>query len=248
MFSLIRADPTAVIPPPVIPWSVGMNDDAWPPGDGGGPNATFVLPDGAPNPLPGSPINEEFDGSADDDYYLAGSYTTVITGNGSYTPVGAVPANEEAASGGFYGGDNDLRYHFNLPANLTPDDVLSVTFDALNLSPAADARYGIEVYFNNVLVQTQIVIRPAQVGVALRTPRFTLASVNAQAGPGFDNIVTLRGINYSADGGSDSMDLDYVQLTPHARVLFPWAVGRDDDGWPLGTAEDPSQLRAGKWR
>ena len=79
------AEPGAVIPPPVLPWSVGMDDDAWPPGDGGGPNATFVLPDGVPNPLPGSPINEEFDMAADDDYYLAGSYTTVIAGNGTYT-------------------------------------------------------------------------------------------------------------------------------------------------------------------
>ncbi len=233
------ADPTAVIPPPVLPWSVGMNDDAWPPGDGGGPNATFVVPSGASNPLPGSPIDEEFDGSADDDYYLAGSYTTIIAGNGAYTPVGAVPANEEAASGGFYGSDNDLRYHFNLPANLTPDDVLSVTYDALNLSPAADPRYGVEVYFNNVLVQPEVIITPAQVGVAQRTPRFTLASVNAQVGPGFDNIITLRGINHSDSGGSDSMDLDYVTLTPHARVSFPWAVGRDDDGWPAGNGGGP---------
>ena len=31
-----------VIPPPVFPWSVGRDDNGWPVGDGGGPNATFV--------------------------------------------------------------------------------------------------------------------------------------------------------------------------------------------------------------
>src|SRR5207245_291330 len=44
------------------------------------------------------------------------------------------------------------------------------------------------------------------------TPEFSLATVNAQTGPGFDNIVSLRGINYSADGGGNWMGIDYVQL------------------------------------
>jgi hypothetical protein len=32
----------------------------------------------------------------------------------------AVAVNEEAAERGFAGNDNDLRYHFNLPASLRP--------------------------------------------------------------------------------------------------------------------------------
>jgi len=79
---------------------------------------------------------------------------------------------------------------------------------------APDSRYGIEVYFNGVLVQPQMTIRPAQLGVANTTPAFTLASVNARVGPGFDNIVTLKGINYAADGGGAWMGIDYVQLNP----------------------------------
>jgi hypothetical protein len=234
--------PTVVIPPPVLPWGVGLDDDAWPIGDGGGTNATFVLGDGLSNGLPGNPMNEEIEGDGDDDYYFAGAYTTVIPSNGAYVPAGLVPANEEAAARGFAGTDNNLRYHFNLPSSLKPDDVLSVTFDALSLDTAgqADPRYGVEVYFNGVLVQTQIVIRPAQLGVDFTTRRFTLASVNAQVGVGFDNIVTLKGINYSATGGGNSMGIDYVQLNPHPRITFPWTVGLDDNGWPFGDGGGPN--------
>ncbi len=220
---------TNSIPPTIFPWSAGLDDDAWPVGNGGGTNASFVDSDGVINPLPGSPISEEFDFNWDDDYYFAGAYTTTIAGNGVYTPVGLVSVNEETAKGGFSGANNDLRYHFNLPRTLTSNDLLTVTFDALDLGAGTDVRYGVEVYFNNMLVQTQVVIRPAQLNVDYTTPPFTLASVNAQVGPGFDNIITLRGINYSAQGGSDSMTIDYIQLNPKARESFPWAVGKNDN-------------------
>ena len=240
-FDYVQLNPaTTLIPPPVLPWAVGLDDDAWTIGDGGGPNATFVENDGTVNPLPGSPINEEIDQLADNDYYFAGAYTTVIAGNGSYVPVGLVPVNEEAAERGFAGADNELRYHFNLPISVSPDTLLSVTFDALNLGAGTDPRYGVEVYVNGVLVQPQIVIRAAQLGVANTTARFTVASVNAQVGPGFDNIVTLKGISYNASGGGDSMGIDYVRLDPHPGVTFPWAVGKDDDGNPAGNGGGPN--------
>lgn len=219
---------TNTIPAPVLPWSAGWNDNGWPFGTGGGTNATFVAPDGSVSPLPGSATDtDEF--LADNDYYFAGAYTTVIPGNGVYTPAGLVFVNEGSAEGGFSGADNELRYHFNLPATLQSNDLLTVTFDPLDLSAGADPRYGVEVYFNNVLVQTQIVIRTAQLDVPQTTPPFTLASVNAQVGPGFDNIITLKGINYSAEGGGDSMGFDYIQLTPKTREVFPWLVGRNDN-------------------
>jgi hypothetical protein len=158
--------------------------------------------------LPGVPDSPEVDQQADNDYYFAGSYTTVIGSvtnyYGDYTPIGDVAADEEAAERAFAGADNDLRYHFNLPTTLKATDVLSVTFDANNLDTGAvnpDPRYGIEVLFNGVLVQPEIIIRPEE-----------LASVNAQTGPGFDNIVSLRGVNYNADGGGNWMGIDYVQL------------------------------------
>ena len=197
---------TEVIPPAVFPWAVGKDDNDWPLGDGGGANTSFVQENGDINPLPGSSVSTEVARGADNDYYFAGSYTKVIAGNGDYTPVGTVPVNEEAAERAFAGGDNDLRYHFNLPNTLLPSDQLSVSFDANNLDdPSAvntDPRYGVEVYFNGVRVQPEIVIRSAQLGRTYTTPAFSLASVGAEVGPGFDNILSLRGINHSAEGAA----------------------------------------------
>jgi PEP-CTERM motif len=200
----------------VLVWTVGIDDQDWPLGDGGGANASFVQENGAISPLPGSPTSTEVPQGADNDYYFAGSYTTVIASNGAYAPVGAVAVNEEAAERAFAAADNDLRYHFNLPTSLDANSVLSITYDALNLDdPNAtntDPRYGIELYFNNVLVQPQNIIRPAQIDVDFTSAEFSLASVNAQTGPGFDNIVSLRGINYNAQGGGNWMGIDYVRL------------------------------------
>ena len=233
---------TNSVPPPVLPWSVGLNDDAWPSNlEGGGTNAAFVDSDGISNPLPGTFNDDEFGFQADDDYYFAGVYTSVIPGNGTYSPVGSVYVNEDAVAKGFSGADNDLRYHFNLPTTLSSNAVLSVTFDPLVLDTSgADPRYGVEVYFNNVLVQTQLVIRPAQIGQAISTPRFTASSVNAQVGPGFDNIIRLRGINYGATGGGDSLGLDYIRLNVHPVSPFPWMVGRNDNAWPAGDGGGPN--------
>ena len=220
---------TNTVPPPTLPLQVGMDDDGWPAGDGGGTNATFVAGNPASNPLPGIPNNEEFDGDPDDDYYFAGAYTTLVAGNGNYEPAGLVYTNEEAVARGFAGSDNVLRFHFNLPSTLTSNDLLIVSFDPLTLGTGADPRYGVEVLVNGVLVQTQVIVRPAQLGQPIRTPGFSVGSVNAQVGPGFDNILTLRGINYSAQGGGDSLGFDYIFIGAIPRITFPWMVGRDDN-------------------
>ena len=218
-----------------VPWSVGRNDNAQPAGDGGGVNTTFVQENGAINPLPGSPNSPEVDAQADNDYYFAGAYNTIIPSNGNYQPVGDVPYNEEAAERAFAAADNDLRYHFNLPSTLASSNLFSVAYDALSLDTSgADPRYGIEVYFNNVLVQTQIVVRTEQLNQAMNTQPFTLAQVNAQVGPGYDNIISLRGVNYNADGGGNWMGIDYVQLNPIVPAPFPWDVGKDDNAQPAG--------------
>ena len=197
---------------PALPWSVGLDDDGWPAGDGGGPNTSFMQETGV-NELPGDPNSPEVAQQADDDYYWAGVYSTVIDGNGDYEPVGLVEANEEAAERAFAGIDNDLRYHFNLPSSLQPTDQLSVSYDALNLhGDQADSRYGIEVYVNNVQVQPEIVIRPEQLGQTYTTEPFSVADVNAEVGSGYDNILTLKGVNYNAEGGGNWMGIDYVQL------------------------------------
>src|SRR5688572_23492936 len=233
-----------------VVWMAGRDDNAHPAGDGGGPNASFVQENGSINPLPGSPTSPEVNQQADNDYYFAGSFLTTIASvvamYGDYAPVGEVPVNEEAAERAFAAADNDLRFHFNLPATMQPNDLLSVTFDAnsLHTDGQSDPRYGIEVYFNGVLVQSEIVIRPPQMDVDYTTPQFTLASVNAQVGPGADNIVSLKGINYNNEGGGNWMGIDYVQLNNPTDVIppavFPWAVGRDDNDWPRGDGGGPN--------
>jgi hypothetical protein len=212
-----------------FPWAVGKDDQGWPVGDGGGPNTSFVQENGGINALPGRPNNPEVNQQGDNDYYFAGEYITtidsVVARYGAYTPIGLVLANEEGAERAFAAADNDLRYHFNLPESLTPEDQLMVTFDAVNLDdPNAvntDPRYGIEVYFNGILVQSQITIRRPQLNVDYTTPPFTLASVHAQTGAGYDNIVSLRGINYNNEGGGNWMGIDYVQLNPVPLKLLP---------------------------
>ena len=230
------AEPAPTPEPPELPWSVGLNDDAWPVGDGGGPNTTFVQESGV-NELPGNPANGEGAQQGDDDYYWAGDYSTVIASNGDYTPLGLVEVNEESAERAFAGVDNDLRYHFNLPESLEPTDRLTVSYDALNLhGDQADSRYGIEVYVNNVQVQSEVVIRPDQLGQTYDTEPFTLADVNAEVGSGYDNIITLKGVNYNAEGGGNWMGIDYVQLSQAAPApdLASGLVAH----WPLDEIAD----------
>ena len=215
-------------PPPALPvlWTCGVHDNGWPfnaanPGTGGGTNASFVQENGTINPLPGSPTSPAVDMQADNDYYFAGSYTTTISSvtniYGDYTPVGTVAANEPAAERGFGGDDNDLRYHFNLPSTLKPFDLLSVSFAPYNLdTTGADARYGVEVYINGVLVGPQILVRPVDLEKDYTTVQVRLDAVNAQVGPGFDNIVSLKGYNYSVADGGNSMGIDYVAINAGA--------------------------------
>jgi hypothetical protein len=213
--------------PPALPllWTCGLHDNAWPQGGtGGGANAVFVQETGTVNPLPGSPTNPAVDKQADSDYYFAGSYTTTISSvtnfyGMDYTPVGTVAANETAAERAFAGDGNELRYHFNLPSTLKPFDLLSVQLAPHNLDTSGtDARYGVEIYVNGVLVDPQILVRSVDLERDIVTPQFRLDSVNAQVGPGFDNIVTLKAYNYSADGGGSFMGIDYVQLNAGAAV------------------------------
>src|SRR5262245_37831409 len=102
---------------------------------------------------------------------------------------------------------------------------MSVTLDANNLDdPGAvntDPRFGVEVYFNGVLVQPQILVRPVDLGTDYTTTQFRLDSVNAQVGPGFDNVVSLKGISYNAEGGCNWMGIAYVPINAGPSSLPP---------------------------
>jgi hypothetical protein len=231
-FDYVQLNPVTPSAFGAFPWAVGQNDDTHiRNGHGGGPNANFMQENGWINALPGSAFSPVVDRTLDNDYYLAGYYSNTIPGvvaaYGAYTPAGFVPKNEEAAERAFANTDNDLRYHFNLPDTLQPDDLLAVTFDPLDMDNTAglsDPRYGIEVYFNGVLVRPKADIRPDGLGKPYTTTPFTLASVDARVGPGYDNIVSLKGYNYSAEGGGNWMGIDYVQLNPAPPQLLPPVV------------------------
>jgi len=206
-------------------WTVGIDDapgpdNGWPVGDGGGPNTTFLQENGVINALPGSPMSTEVAFGADNDYYFAGDYSTVIPSveafYGAYTPLGSVADNEEGAERAFAAADNDLRYHFNMPSTFGPNDLVSVTFDASNLDdPSAtntDVRYGVEVLINGIQVLPQVIIRPADLDFDYTSAQFKLSDVNIQTSAGADNIVSLIGTNFNNEGGGNWMGVDYVQL------------------------------------
>ena len=210
-------------------WQVGMDDDGWPQdGVGGGPNTVFIQ-EANENPLPGDPASPLVNQQSDDDYYFAGTYTTVLDGSG-YAPVGVVAVNEAGAERAYAGSDNSLRYHFNLPTDIGMNDPLAVTFDANNLhGQDGSEHYGVEVYFNGVKVADEVDVNPATLDFDFTTPSFTLADVNGATGAGPDNYVELRGINYNAEGGGNWMGVDYVQLEavpePSSVVLMLSALG-----------------------
>ena len=75
-----------------------------------------------------------------------------------------------------------------------------------------DPRYGIEVYVNDTLVFPELIVTPADLNTVFTTDEFSAADVGLIAGAGADNIVALKGISYSDDGGGSWMGLDYHHL------------------------------------
>ena len=224
----------SALPQPVFPVQIGSDDNTHlRNGNGGGPNASFMQENGTVNALPGNPNNPETDGQSDNDYYLAGVYTNVLASvtaiYGDYTPIGYVVRNEESAERAFVPTNNELRYHFNLPNNLTPTNKLTVTFDPLDFDTRAveapNPRWDVEVLFNGHVVGALRQVTPADRDTDITTPAFTLQSVDAVVGLGTDNIVTLRGTPYNGDGGGSWMGIDYVKVdleqVPALQLLMP---------------------------
>ncbi|MDA7614403.1 choice-of-anchor D domain-containing protein, partial [Verrucomicrobiales bacterium] len=232
---VIRFSVTGNDPEGTLVWTVGLPGDGWPQGGaGGGPATNFVI-EGGTNELPGDPAN--MDGQADDDYYFAGVYTTVLDG-GDYEPVGTVAENEEFAERAWAGEDNFKRFHFNIPNHIGATTPLWVSWDATIFdSSAEDPRRGVEVYFNGNLIAEETLIRPAELGEINKTPTFLLPDVNGEIGEGFDNYVELRGIPYVDTGGGNWMGIDHVSLNaqsaepgPNVFVKSEVGLGQLDPG------------------
>ena len=186
-------------------WQVGKFDGTWETAaaNAGGPSTAFVAETGAITDLPGDPNSPVVDRQNDNDYYFAGSYTTtipsVVAAYIDYTPVGEVAANEQGCERAFAVGDNDWRVHFNLPSTLKTNDMIYVTWANNNLDTTLTDPppfYGIQVWINGLQLTSELVISNALLSpMQFTSPQVSLASVNAQVGPGFDNIVSLKGRN-----------------------------------------------------
>lgn len=185
-------------------WQLGAPGRAWPnDGVGGGPDVDYIQEAPTTNAAPGSATSPLIAQQNDSDYYFAGVYPGSI---------GVVASDELGFERAFAGANNTLRIHNNLAA-VNPTDLVSVSFEANNLDAnGSDSRYGIEVYVNGNLLMSEMVIRLADLNTVITTPAVSAASLGITPGSGFDNIVELRGINYSADNGGGWMGIDYTTL------------------------------------
>ena len=172
--------------------------------------------------LPGNPANvggpSGGERDIDDDFYFAGVYNTVVDG-GDYTPVGIVAANERYYDRALTTGDPNMRWHFNVPDTVGPNDAFTFTIDYYSLDDASAPEVsGFDLTF---FVDGQ------QIGdmqphtddnlAAAQSWDFTLDDLGgvAELGPGFDHYVEVRS---QSTGSARWANLDYVKLdiTPGA--------------------------------
>jgi hypothetical protein len=169
----------------------------------GNPSGIEFVQETGVNDPPGNPDSPVADAQADDDFYFAGTYPD---------PIGTVD-DEVAFERAFAGIDNNLRIHFNLPADLPADQRFRFTFEPFNLDGnGAEPRYGVEVLFNDTVILPEILVVEADLGNPVTTAEFSTADVGAMAGPGGDNVITLRGINMNAEGGGNWMGINHHHL------------------------------------
>lgn len=172
--------------------------------------------------LPGSPANiggpSGGERDIDDDFYFAGVYNTVVDG-GDYTPVGIVAANERYYDRALTTGDPNMRWHFNVPDTVGPNDAFTFTIDYYSVNDDnAPEISGFDLTF---FVDGQ------QIGemqphtddnvAAAQSWDFTLDDLGgvAELGPGFDHYIEVKS---QSTGSARWASLDYVKLdiTPGA--------------------------------
>ena len=172
--------------------------------------------------LPGNPANvggpSGGERDIDDDFYFAGVYNTVVDG-GTYTPVGIVAANERYYDRALTTGDPNMRWHFNVPDTVGPNDAFTFTIDFYQLNDDdAPEVSGFDLTF---FVDGQ------QIGemqphtddnlAAAQSWDFTLDDLGgvAELGPGFDHYVEVKS---QSTGSARWASLDYAKLdiTPGA--------------------------------
>ena len=213
-------------------WFIGVDDDTQD-GNGDGTlndpsffNGTDFFTSGVQESgedfLPGNPDSQGGAGAGrdvDDDYYFAGVYNTVVDG-GTYTPVGVVEANERYWDRALTNGDPNMRWHFNLPNSVGPDDAFTFTIDFYNLDDNSSPDIsGYDLTFwvdGNQIGDTQT--HSEDDLSAAQSWEFTLDDLGGpgEVGPGFDHYVEIRS---QPVGGSRWSSLDYAKLDIQAGAV-----------------------------
>ena len=228
-------------------WYIGNEDDAQ---DGDG-NASlndrayfngldfFVsgVQESGEDILPGNPANTGGAGNnrdVDDDYYFSGSYNTVVDG-GDYTPVGEVEANESYYDRALTNGDPNMRWHFNVPKSVGPNDAFTFTVDFYNLSesdPASESSYDLTFFVDGKQIGEMQPHSEADFSAA-QSWEFTVDDLGgtAELGAGFDHYVEVRS---TPTGSSRWASLDYarVDVIPGANqdlIITELSVDPDND-------------------
>jgi hypothetical protein len=206
-------------------WFVGVDDD----GQDGDGNATLNDPaffngvdffasgvqESGEDILPGNPANTGGAGNnrdVDDDYYFAGSYNTVVDG-GDYTPVGDVDVNESYFDRALTNGDPNMRWHFNVPRTVGPNDAFTFTVDFYNLNesdPAVESGYDLTFFVDGKQIGEMQPHSEADFSAA-QSWDFTLDDLGgtAELGAGFDHYVEVRS---TPTGSSRWASLDYAKV------------------------------------
>ena len=140
------------------------------------PNASFVQETGSIKPLPGVPTARKSNQQADNDYYFAGTYSTVITASSLVRGLRAhravVLANEGPPSAPSPPATTICAITSTFPTRFCPLTCSRSLSTRSICTPIGrtDPRYGIEVYFNGVLVQPADRHPPAATKVGLHHP------------------------------------------------------------------------------
>ncbi|MDC0282905.1 choice-of-anchor D domain-containing protein [bacterium] len=228
-------------------WFIGTDDEAQD-GDGNASlndlaffNGTNFFASGVQESgedfLPGNPANTGGNGSTrdiDDDFYFAGSYNTVVDG-GDYTPVGEVETNESYYDRALTNGDPNMRWHFNVPKSIGPNDAFTFTVDFHNLSesdPAVESSYDLTFFVDGKQIGEMQPHSEADFSAA-QSWEFTVDDLGgtAELGPGFDHYVEVRS---TPTGSSRWASLDYakVDVIPGANqdlIITELSVDPDND-------------------
>ena len=167
--------------------------------------------------LPGNPANAGgLDNDAardvDDDYYFAGVYNTVVDGS-NYTPAGIVAANERYFDRALTINDPNMRWHFNVPDTVGPNDAFTFTIDFYGINeenPEDVSGFDLTFFVDGQQIGDMQPHTDDNLDAA-QSWDFTLDDLGGEAelGPGFDHYVEVRGQN---TGSARWTNLDYVKL------------------------------------